>query len=33
VRGELLETLYARDAKSTGDGDGDYFQYKFRCAR
>jgi len=33
VRGDLLSTLYARDGKSTGDRDGDYFQYKFRCAR
>jgi phosphonate transport system ATP-binding protein len=33
VRGDLLSTLYARDVKSTGDRDGDYFQHKFRCAR
>src|SRR5262249_44923493 len=33
VHGDLLNTLYARDDKSTGDRDGDHFQYKFRCAR
>jgi phosphonate transport system ATP-binding protein len=33
VQGDLLNTLYARDCKSPGDRDGDYFQYKFRCAR
>jgi phosphonate transport system ATP-binding protein len=33
VQGELLNTLYARDGKSTGDRDGDYIQYKFRCVR
>ena len=33
VRGELLNTLYARDGESGGDRDGDHFQYKFRCAR
>lgn len=33
VQGDLLNSLYARDGKSTGDGDGDHFQYKFRCAR
>jgi phosphonate transport system ATP-binding protein len=33
VQEDLLNTLYARDGKSTGDRDGDYLQYKFRCAR
>jgi len=33
VQGDLLSTLYARDGKSPGDRDGDYFQHKFRCAR
>lgn len=33
VQGELLNGLYAHDGKSSGDRDGDYFQYKFRCAR
>ncbi len=33
VQGDLLNTLYARGGKSPGDRDGDYFQYKFRCAR
>ena len=33
VRGELLNALYAREGKSAGDRDGDYIQYKFRCAR
>jgi phosphonate transport system ATP-binding protein len=33
VQDELLNDLYARDGKSPGDRDGDYFPYKFRCAR
>jgi phosphonate transport system ATP-binding protein len=33
VQGELLNSLYARDVKSTGHQNGDCFQYKFRCAR
>jgi len=33
VQGDLLNTLYARGGRSPGDRDGDYFQYKFRCAR
>ncbi|MGD1022597.1 MAG: ATP-binding cassette domain-containing protein [Candidatus Sulfotelmatobacter sp.] len=33
VRGDLLNSLYARDGKSPGDRDGDSLQYKFRCAR
>jgi len=33
VQGDLLNNLYARDGKSPGDRDGDYSQYKFRCAR
>jgi len=33
MRGDLLSTLYARDGKSTGERDGDHFQYKLRCAR
>jgi phosphonate transport system ATP-binding protein len=33
VQGDLLNSLYARDGKSSGNHDGDHFQYKFRCAR
>jgi phosphonate transport system ATP-binding protein len=33
VRSDLLTTLYARDGKSSGERDGDHFQYKLRCAR
>jgi len=33
VRGELLNTLYARHGKLTGESDVDHFQYKLRCAR
>jgi phosphonate transport system ATP-binding protein len=33
VQGDLLGTLYARDGKSTGERDGDHFQYKLGCAR
>jgi phosphonate transport system ATP-binding protein len=33
VQDELLNDLYAREGKSPGDRDGDFFQYKFRCAR
>jgi len=33
VQQDLLSALYARDGKSTGERDGDYFQYKLRCAR
>jgi phosphonate transport system ATP-binding protein len=33
VKGDLLTTLYARDGKSTGQSDGDHFQYKLGCVR
>ena len=33
VRGDLLNTLYARDGKPGEERDGDHFQYKLRCAR
>ncbi len=33
VQGDLLNSLYARDGKSSGNRDGDHFQYKFRRAR
>ena len=33
VQGDLLNALYARDGKSTGERDGDHVQYKLRCAR
>jgi hypothetical protein len=33
VQADLLSTLYARDGKSTGERDGDHFQYKLGCAR
>ena len=33
VQADLLSALYARDGKSTGEPDGDHFQYKLRCAR
>jgi phosphonate transport system ATP-binding protein len=33
VQGELLNTLYARDGKSTGEHHGDHLQYKLGCAR
>ena len=33
VQQDLLSALYARDGKSTGERDGDHFQYKLRCAR
>lgn len=33
VRGELLNTLYARNGKLTGESDVHHFQYKLRCAR
>ncbi|HXM68490.1 MAG TPA: phosphonate ABC transporter ATP-binding protein [Candidatus Acidoferrum sp.] len=33
LQDDLLSTLYARGGKSPGDRDGDYFPYKFRCAR
>jgi phosphonate transport system ATP-binding protein len=33
LQGELLNTLYARDGRPTGECDGDHFQYKLRCAR
>jgi len=33
LRGDLLNTLYARDGKSAGESDGDHFQHKLRCAR
>jgi phosphonate transport system ATP-binding protein len=33
VQGDLLSALYTRDGKSTGDRNGDYFEYKYRCAR
>jgi len=32
VQGDLLNTLYARNGKSTGEPDGDHFQYKLGCA-
>ncbi len=33
VQSELLGTLYARGGKSTGESDGNHFQYKLGCAR
>jgi phosphonate transport system ATP-binding protein len=33
VHPELLGTLYSRDSNSTGEPDGEQFQYKLRCAR
>jgi phosphonate transport system ATP-binding protein len=33
VQGDLLSTLYAREGKSTGERDGDHFQYRLGCAR
>jgi phosphonate transport system ATP-binding protein len=33
VKGDLLTTLYARDGKSTGQRDGDHFQYRLGCVR
>ena len=33
VQQDLLSALYARDGKSSGEGDGDHFQYKLGCAR
>jgi phosphonate transport system ATP-binding protein len=33
VQSNLLNALYAREGGSTGERDGDDFQYKLRCAR
>jgi phosphonate transport system ATP-binding protein len=33
VHPDLLGTLYSRDGKPAGEGDGEHFQYKLRCAR
>jgi phosphonate transport system ATP-binding protein len=33
LQSELLNTLYARDSKTSGEGDVHEFQYKLRCAR
>jgi phosphonate transport system ATP-binding protein len=33
VQNDLLATLYARNGKSSGERDGDHFQYRLGCVR